>query len=80
MSEIEYNTNQANSRKGQRDNLLKEIEQVKKDLIQLTQETGDLETTGDANQDNLRTATIARVCQPYMILKWNFFHKGSRIS
>ena len=52
MSDIEYNTNQANSRKGQRDNILKEIEQVKKDLIQLTQETGDLETTGDANQDN----------------------------
>ena len=63
MSDIEYNTNLANSRKGQRDNLLKEIEQVKKDLIQLTQDTGDLETTGNANQDNLRTATTARVCQ-----------------
>ena len=60
MSDIEYNTNRANSIKSLRDNLLKEIQQVKKDLIQLTQETVDLETTGDADQDNLRTATIAR--------------------
>ena len=63
MSDIEYNTNLANSRKGQRDNLLKEIEQVRKDLIQQTQETGDLETTGNVDQDNFRTATIARVHQ-----------------
>ena len=47
MSNIEYNTSQANSRKGQRDNLLKEIEQVRKNIIQQTQETGDLETTGN---------------------------------
>ena len=63
MSDIEYNTNLANLRKGQRDYLLKEIEQVRKDLIQQTQETGDLETTGNVDQDNLRTATIARVRQ-----------------
>ena len=64
MSEIEYNTNRANSGKGQRYNLLRELEEAKRDLIQLTQYTMELEATGDITQDNLRTATIARVCQP----------------
>ena len=41
MSQIEYNTNRANARKGQRDNLLKELDHVKRDLIQLTQEIGE---------------------------------------
>ena len=50
MSKIEYNTNHANARKGQRDNLLKELDQVKRDLVQLTQEIGKLDTTGNTSK------------------------------
>ena len=46
-----------------RDNLLKELDQVKRDLIQLTQEIGKLDITSDTFKDELRTATAARVCQ-----------------
>ena len=66
ISKIEYNTNWANSRKGQRDNLLKELKQVKRDLIQLTQYTRELEATGDTAQDNLKLQLL----QGY-ISTWN---------
>ena len=51
MSKIEYNTNRANARKDQRDHLLKELDLVKRYLIQLTQEMGELDTTGDTSKD-----------------------------
>ena len=36
---------------------------MKRDLVQLTQYTMELEATGDITQDNLRSTTIARVHQ-----------------
>ena len=59
MSQIEYNTNQVNARKGQRDVLQQELDLVKRDLIQLTQEIGELDTTGNTSKDELRAETIA---------------------
>ena len=59
MGQIEYNMNRANARRAQRDNLLKEFDSAKKDLIQLTQEESELDTTGDTAKDELRAITAA---------------------
>ena len=59
MSQIDYNTNRANGKKASRDNLLKEFDTAKKELIKLTQDERKLETTGDQDKDKTRADTAA---------------------
>ena len=61
MSQIEYNTNRANSKKASRDSLLKEFDIAKKELIKLTQDERKQESTGDKDKDKVKTDTAARV-------------------
>ena len=63
MSQIEYNTNWANARKDQRNNLQKELKLIRRDLIQLIQEIDKLDTTDEISNDDLRTSTATRVHQ-----------------
>ena len=61
MSQIEYNTNRANAKKASRDNLLKEFDTAKKELIKLTQDERKLESTGEKDKDKIRADIAARV-------------------
>ena len=47
MSQIEYNTNRANSKKASRDTLVKELKVAKKELVKSVQDERKQESTGD---------------------------------
>ena len=61
LSQIDYNTNKANTIKASRDGLLRESRTAKEELLKAAQEEREKEATNDPSKDKIRDETAARI-------------------
>ena len=61
MSQVDYNTNRANTKKASREGIIKELKAAKEELLKSAQDEHKKETTGDPNMDKVRNDTAAQI-------------------
>ena len=61
MSQVDYNTNRANTKKASFEGLLKESKAAREELLKATQDEQKKEATSDPGMDKIRNDTAARI-------------------